>query len=80
MAKAKKPKKKTPQNNRFSSREKIVLYYKGEEKEFKNTTDFCKETKISGAVVKDWYEGSLTESFKGWDINRLRSMDQELDQ
>lgn len=74
MAKVKKPQNKNPENNRiFSSRDKLVLYYKGEKREFKNFYEFNKETNISGAVIKDLVEGKLLYNFKGWDIIRDRS-------
>lgn len=77
MSKSKKPQKKISKKRRFSSRDKLVLYYRGEQKEFKNCNEFNKETKISCAIVKDWVEGSLQFSFKGWDINKTRSMVEE---
>lgn len=73
MAKSKKPQNINSKNNRiFSSRDKLVLYYEGEKREFKNFYEFHKETSISGAVIKDLLEGKLLSSFKGWDVIKNR--------
>lgn len=76
----KNPQKKVLKNKDFSAGDKIVLYFKGEAKEFKSTTDFVKQTKISGAIVKDWFYGYLEDNYKGWHIDKFKSMDQELQQ
>lgn len=56
MSISKKSQKKIAENSRFSTKEKLVLSYRGEKREFKDYREFLKETGISGSVVKDIIE------------------------